>query len=184
MCCGACSFKRGGHWWFSAARRAPLLQSRSWEQIYLVAFGYLIRSICICFSLACYLIWPYLVDFCRYLIRIWSKYQIYLIFECYTGWLRSKRLAKRRTLVEGVSTRTLLAATMAYASGACCYTPAQAAETTTFRGNTGSTATPKTYSWTRPGIFRVRALPPPAGAQATRAAGPGLPTGGKTADYD
>ena len=85
MCCGACSFKRGGHWWFSAARRAPLLQSRSWEQIYLVAFGYLIRSICICFSLACYLIWPYLVDFCRYLIRIWSKYQIYLIFEGYTG---------------------------------------------------------------------------------------------------
>ena len=102
----------------------------------------------------------------------------------YAKCVRAKRLAKRRTPVEGVSTRTLLAAIMAYASGACCYTPAQAAETTTFRGNTGSTATPKNYSWTRPGIFRVRALPPPAGAQATRAAGPGLPTGGKTADYD
>ena len=36
---------------------------RAHGQIYLVAFEYLIWSICICFSLACYLIWPYLVDF-------------------------------------------------------------------------------------------------------------------------
>ena len=79
----------------------------------------------------------------------------------------------------------LMEASPSYASGACSYNPAQAEETTTvIRGNTGTTASPKNYSWTRPGIFRVRALPPPQGAQATRAAGPGLPTGGETADYD
>ena len=97
---------------------------------------------------------------------------------------RRRQAAKRRTPVEGVSTMTLLAAFTAYASGACSYNPAQAEETTTVRGNTGTTASPENYSWTRPGIFRARELPPPAGAQATRAAGPGLPTGGKAADYD
>ena len=97
---------------------------------------------------------------------------------------RRRQTAKRRTPVEGVSTMTLLAAFTAYASGACSYNPAQAEETTTVRGNMGTTASPENYSWTRPGIFRVRALPPPQGAQATRAAGPGLPTGGETADYD
>ena len=97
---------------------------------------------------------------------------------------RRRQTAKRRTPVEGVSTMTLLAAFTAYATGACSYNPAQAEETTTVRGNMGTTASPENYSWTRPGIFRVRALPPPQGAQATRAAGPGLPTGGRTADYD
>ena len=77
----------------------------------------------------------------------------------------------------------LLTAFTAHACGASSYISSQDAETTTVRGNMG-TATQKNYSWTRPGILRVRALPPPAGAQATRAAGPGLPTGGKAADYD
>ena len=94
------------------------------------------------------------------------------------------RQARQINKVEGVRAAALLTAITALSLGNCSY-PGEGPGSTTTHANRGAPAVPSQYSWPRPGMFPSQGTqPPPPGGRPARPAGPGLPSGGESADYD
>ena len=96
---------------------------------------------------------------------------------------RQSRQAHR---IKGVSALALLTAMTAFSAGRYSYpSPVAGDGSTTQSHEGGSSATPSRRSWLRPGVYHLRGTPPaPTGGTPGRPAGPGLPSGGASADYD
>ena len=93
--------------------------------------------------------------------------------------LRRRKHTRMKVKVEGVRAAALTIAITAHALGSCSYPGGDEND------KEGSTAIPSQQSWLRPGIFsRLGTLPAPSGGKPGRPAGPGLPSGGASADYD
>ena len=95
--------------------------------------------------------------------------------------IRKRKQARQRNIIQGVRAAALTIAIAAHALGSCSYPGGDDKKA----GKGGSSAIPSQHSWVRPGIFpRLCTLPAPPGGRPVRPSGPGLPSGGASADYD